>query len=110
MRGRLAALRAEKIFDRVVASVADIARNFVIGSGFDPATEIGPLVSEQHLKRVMKYIDIGRQEGAELVAGGEAVAGNGYFVKPTVFQQHYRPFDYTDPRGGLWPGADRAAF
>ena len=75
----------KKIFDRVVADVAAMARNFVIGSGFDPATEIGPLITQQHREAVLKYIDTGRQEGAELVAGGEAVAGEGYFVKPTVF-------------------------
>jgi phenylacetaldehyde dehydrogenase len=75
----------KKIFDKVVAEIGNIARNYVIGPGFDPASEIGPLVSKQHRDNVLKYIGTGCPEGAELVAGGEAVAGNGFFVKPTVF-------------------------
>jgi phenylacetaldehyde dehydrogenase len=56
-----------------------------LGSGFDPATQIGPLVSARHRQRVMDYIGIGRAEGGRVLAGGGAGDGAGYFVQPTVF-------------------------
>jgi len=75
----------KKQFDRVVEGVADVARNAVIGSGFDPATQIGPLVSRTQQENVLRFIDTGRKEGAQLVAGGNAADRDGYFVQPTVF-------------------------
>jgi phenylacetaldehyde dehydrogenase len=75
----------KKQFDRVVAGVADTARNAVVGSGFDPATQIGPLVSQRQRENVLRLIDTGVKEGAQLVAGGNAADRNGYFVQPTVF-------------------------
>jgi betaine-aldehyde dehydrogenase len=60
-----------------------------IGDPMDPATQIGPLVSEQHMQKVLGYIARGRAEGARLVTGGHRVStgqlGRGYFVAPTVF-------------------------
>ena len=75
----------KKQFERVVEGVADTARKAVLGSGFDPATQIGPLVSERQRENVLRFIDTGRKEGAQLVAGGTAADRNGYFVQPTVF-------------------------
>ncbi len=72
-------------FDRVVAGIADIARNMRIGDGFDPKTQMGPLISEQQQRRVLEYIDLGVAEGAELVEGGGRFGESGYFVSPTVF-------------------------
>lgn len=74
----------KKIFDRVVADLADHARALKIGPGLDPATQLGPLVSREQLDRVCSYIDIGRQQGAEVVAGGARATDVGYFVQPTV--------------------------
>jgi betaine-aldehyde dehydrogenase len=60
-----------------------------IGDPMDPATQVGPLVSEQHMHKVLGYIERGRAEGARLVIGGNRVTGGdlgrGYFVAPTVF-------------------------
>jgi betaine-aldehyde dehydrogenase len=60
-----------------------------IGDPMDPATQVGALVSEQHMQKVLSYIARGRAEGARLLIGGNRVAsGNlakGYFVAPTVF-------------------------
>ena len=60
-----------------------------IGNPMDPATQVGPLVSEQHMHKVLGYIARGRAEGARLVIGGNRVTsgdlGRGYFVAPTVF-------------------------
>jgi len=72
-------------FDRVVAGIADIARNLKVGPGLDPTTEIGPLVSQLQQERVCAYIASGRESGAEVIAGGDVVEGAGFFVKPTVF-------------------------
>jgi phenylacetaldehyde dehydrogenase len=74
----------KKVFDRVVAGIADIAKGMKIGSGFDPATQIGPLVSAKQRDRVMMYIDSGKRDGAEVVTGGRRFGTSGYFVEPTV--------------------------
>ncbi len=73
------------IYERVVAGLAQAASGMKLGSGLDPDTQIGPMVSARHQRRVLDYIQIGRQEGAQVLAGGEAGAGDGYFVRPTVF-------------------------
>ena len=65
--------------------VAARARAIKLGSGLDPATEMGPVVSETQLKRVSGYLDAGQKEGARALAGGKAREGAGYFVEPTVF-------------------------
>ena len=72
-------------FDQVVEGVADIARNMKVGPGLDPGTEIGPLVSKIQQERVCAYIASGRDSGAEILAGGDSPAGDGFFVNPTVF-------------------------
>jgi len=55
------------------------------GDPYDPASDLGPLVSSGHRERVESYIDIGRREGARLVAGGGRPDLPGYFVQPTLF-------------------------
>jgi phenylacetaldehyde dehydrogenase len=72
------------VFERIVEKVAARARTLRVGSGLDPATEIGPLISRGQLRRVTDYIHSGLEEGAEVVAGGEAIEGQGYFVQPTI--------------------------
>jgi acyl-CoA reductase-like NAD-dependent aldehyde dehydrogenase len=73
-------------FDDVVASLAARAGKTRVGRGLDPATQLGPVVSAEQHERVLSYIEAGRQEGAELVAGGGAgEGGGGYFVEPTLF-------------------------
>jgi acyl-CoA reductase-like NAD-dependent aldehyde dehydrogenase len=74
-------------FDEVVGALATAAQGAKVGPGLDPATFLGPLVSEEQLGRVNGYIDKGRAEGAELVTGGGRPEGleEGYFVEPTLF-------------------------
>jgi betaine-aldehyde dehydrogenase len=71
----------ERVLERV--------RAMRIGDPMDPATQVGPLVSEQHMHKVLGYIARGRAEGARLAIGGHRVTtgdlGKGYFVAPTVF-------------------------
>jgi acyl-CoA reductase-like NAD-dependent aldehyde dehydrogenase len=74
-------------FDEVVGALADRAGKTRVGPGLDPSSQLGPVVSKEQHERVLSYIDSGRSEGAELVAGGgTGDAGNGgYFVEPTLF-------------------------
>jgi acyl-CoA reductase-like NAD-dependent aldehyde dehydrogenase len=74
-------------FDQVMGALAEAAKAAKLGPGLDPDTQLGPLVSAEQRDRVMGYIDSGKQEGAELLAGGEATLGDsgGYFVEPTLF-------------------------
>ena len=75
----------KKIFDKVVAGVADEAKKIKVGPGLDPTTQMGPLVSDEQFQRVTGYIRSGVEEGAEVVVGGKKGSDNGgYFVQPTV--------------------------
>jgi phenylacetaldehyde dehydrogenase len=74
----------KKHFDRVVDGVASAAQKIKIGPGHDAATEMGPLVSEEQLNRVMGYMQSGRVQGGQVVVGGGRIGKRGYFVEPTV--------------------------
>ncbi len=74
-----------------VDALGSAAVGVVIGDPMDPATQLGPMVSETHMRRVLDSIEVGRTEGARVVSGGgqpknlpEHLAG-GWFVEPTVF-------------------------
>jgi acyl-CoA reductase-like NAD-dependent aldehyde dehydrogenase len=71
-------------FDEVVSALAERAPKMRMGPGLDPETQLGPVVSAEQLERVTGYIERGKAEGAELVAGGGG-RGPGYFVEPTLF-------------------------
>jgi betaine-aldehyde dehydrogenase len=62
-----------------------------VGDPMDPETQVGALVSEQHMHKVLSYIERGRSEGARLLTGGSRVTtgalGRGFFVAPTVFDE-----------------------
>jgi phenylacetaldehyde dehydrogenase len=75
----------ERLFDEVVAGVSDQARSIKLGSGMDPSTQMGPMVSEIQRDRVASYLDAGKRAGARAVTGGQAREGDGYFIEPTVF-------------------------
>jgi aldehyde dehydrogenase (NAD+) len=79
----------DRIYDEFVERVAAFGRGLKIGDGTDPDVQVGPLVSEQQLKRVSHYLDIGREERARMVTGGTRLVdgdlARGYFVSPTVF-------------------------
>ena len=75
----------EGVHDEVVDAIVERSRELRLGGGFDPATEMGPVVSAEQLERVQRYVAIGRDEGAELALGGERHGDAGYFHEPTVF-------------------------
>ncbi|ORV51940.1 betaine-aldehyde dehydrogenase [Mycolicibacter engbaekii] len=72
------------VYERVVAGIAMIGDNLVLGGPKDEGSMISPLVSAKQLQRVMGYIDQGRRDGVEIVSGGYRLDRKGYFVKPTV--------------------------
>ncbi len=72
-------------YDDVVAGLVEAAGAARIGPGLDPGTQLGPLISAEQEQRVRGYIESGKAEGAELVTGGGAREGDGYFVEPTLF-------------------------
>jgi phenylacetaldehyde dehydrogenase len=74
----------QSVFDKVVEGVVDQARQIRLGPGLDPATQMGPLVSEEQLNRVCGYLETGVAEGAETAIGGKRAGDRGYFVEPTV--------------------------
>ena len=72
------------IFDEVVEGVSERAQQIKLGPGLNPDTQMGPLVSEEQLQRVTRYLNQGKQDGACFVTGGERSDEHGYFVQPTV--------------------------
>ncbi|HVI90182.1 MAG TPA: aldehyde dehydrogenase [Dongiaceae bacterium] len=74
-----------KVKDAFLARVIDKANAITLGDPLDPATDMGAMVTEEHQKRVLGYIERGRQEGAKLITGGSKPAGSGFYVQPTVF-------------------------
>ena len=81
----------EKFMQRVLQRVAAIKQ----GNPLDPGTMVGAQASSEQLEKILSYIDIGRQEGAEVLIGGERNAldgdlAGGFYVKPTVFKGHNR--------------------
>ncbi len=73
-----------EVFDDVVQGVAARARKIKLGPGLAADTEMGPLVSEEQMVRVTRYLDQGKQDGACCVTGGQRAGDRGYFVQPTV--------------------------
>jgi aldehyde dehydrogenase (NAD+) len=85
------AVVVDEIADAFVASLVARARSLRIGDGAAEGTDVGPIVDEGQFKSVLKYIDIGREDGAELLCGGDVPDGDsqarGYFVRPAVFDR-----------------------
>ena len=81
----------DRFMDKVLARVAAIRQ----GNPLDPNTMVGAQASGEQLEKILSYIDIGRQEGAEVLAGGgqamlDGDLAGGFYVKPTVFKGHNR--------------------
>lgn len=83
-------LLEESIYESFIERLVERAGKIVIGDGMNPDTEMGPLISESHMQRVLEYIQIGLTEGAKLLCGGKRLSSSdleaGYFVEPTIFE------------------------
>jgi alpha-ketoglutaric semialdehyde dehydrogenase len=79
----------EKVHDTFLSEFAARAKALRVGNGLDARTQMGPSVSEAQLQTVMKYVEIGRSEGATLVTGGHRLESGdharGWFHEPTIF-------------------------
>jgi aldehyde dehydrogenase len=89
------ALIHEKVYDRFMERALKRVQAIVQGDPLDPATMIGAQASSEQLDKILSYFEIGRQEGAEVLVGGERneLAGDlagGFYVKPTVLKGHNR--------------------
>lgn len=77
------------VYDRVLERLLERTAELRVGDPLDETIDMGPLSSQQQLETVLGYIDSGRDEGAELLAGGNKLGGasydRGFFVEPTVF-------------------------
>jgi len=74
----------QPLYDQVVSAFAEKASALNVGDPLDPETQMGSLISAQHRDRVHGFVERGREEGAEVVTGGEAPNGKGAFYPPTV--------------------------
>jgi acyl-CoA reductase-like NAD-dependent aldehyde dehydrogenase len=72
------------IYDDVVQRLAELSRQVKVGDPLDPETQMGSLISTAHRDKVHAFVEEGREEGAEVVAGGSPGDGNGAFYEPTV--------------------------
>lgn len=83
----------DSIAERFNAMLATRVKAIRVGHPLDPATEVGPLIHKTHFDKVTGYVEIGRQDGATLAAGGTRVGQAGWYVAPTLFtgaQSHMR--------------------
>ncbi len=71
----------------ILAGLKDFAAKMTIGVGLDPATQIGPLVSQEQFDRVRGYIQAGLDDGATLLCGGGRFGAEGYFLEPTILTE-----------------------
>ena len=77
----------ESVHAEFCERLVDVLQGMRIGSPQDPATQIGAMISQAHYDRVLRYIEIGKAEGARLLTGGGRPPGfeRGFYVEPTVF-------------------------
>lgn len=82
-------LLQDTVYDRFLKRLVERTKKIVVGPGDDPASEMGPLISEAHMLKVMDYIRSGVEEGAALLCGGSRLLAGGlekgYFIEPTIF-------------------------
>ena len=75
----------DSIYDEMVEKLAARTKTRKVGDPFDPETEQGPQVDEAQFKKILSYIDKGKEQGARCMTGGQRHGDKGYFIKPTVF-------------------------
>ena len=80
----------DRIADDFLSLFIDGASGLRVGKPTSEGTQIGPLISREHMERVLSHVELGKQEGARLILGGEQITAGlegGYFMEPTVFDQ-----------------------
>lgn len=75
----------DKVYDKFVDKVASMNTSRKLGDPLDPTTEQGPQVDRTQMEKILKYIDLGKQQGAQMVSGGKRHGEKGFYVEPTLF-------------------------
>jgi acyl-CoA reductase-like NAD-dependent aldehyde dehydrogenase len=75
----------QPVYDEFVERLIEHSKTMTVGNPLDEKTRLGPVVSKEQFDRVKSYLEIGKGEGAKVATGGDALAGAGYFVRPTIF-------------------------
>jgi aldehyde dehydrogenase (NAD+) len=79
----------KKVYQKFIEKFKKVASRLKVGDGLHEETDMGPVINESQFNKILKYIEIGKREGAKLVLGGKACqkgsCSNGYFVEPTIF-------------------------
>lgn len=83
----------ESVYERFMERVIARTKAIKIGHPLDPSTMMGAQASNDQYEKILSYMEIGRQEGAEVLCGGEAFSMNsglehGYYIQPTIFKGH----------------------
>ena len=73
------------VAEQVSRALVAAAESIRVGDPFDPETTMGALITAEHRDRVLRYVEAGNAEGAELLTGGEVVGDRGFFMQPTIF-------------------------
>lgn len=78
-----------KLKNKLLERMISMSKEWIVGNPLDPATKVGPLIEESHMKKVLEYIASGNREGAAQVLGGKRtlLKSGGYFVEPTIFDR-----------------------
>src|SRR5271167_1212522 len=77
------AIVTEKVYDKFLEKLVPRVKSIKVGSPEDPQNYMGPVINKASKKSIMEYIEVGKKEG-RLVAGGNAIGNDGYFIEPTV--------------------------
>jgi aldehyde dehydrogenase (NAD+) len=79
----------EQVYDALASRLVSAAEKLRLGPGWEPDTDVGPVINGKALEKIHSYTQIGKDEGAELLTGGEVATGNGldrgFFYRPTIF-------------------------
>ena len=79
----------ERVYDELASRLVAAAEKMRLGPGWEPDTDVGPVINRAALEKIHLYTEIGMDEGAELLTGGEVATGNGldrgFFYRPTIF-------------------------
>ena len=75
----------EKVHDKFIDKVTSLNSKIKLGNPLDPTTQQGPQVDRAQFDKIMKYIDLGKKQGARCVTGGARYGQEGFFIQPTLF-------------------------
>ena len=84
------AIVVKSVAEKFTKKILEELKNYRVGNGLDETIRVGPVADKNQLKNILSYIEKGKEEGAELIAGGKELSeppfDKGYFVEPTVFR------------------------